>query len=180
MVDALDQWAFVRRIANPKDASKARELSAIATAADPDPWRAQLRDALDLEATDKEQALATFQELATSTPQEARHRESVSRLAYALGHLGDRETEASLLRRAQRSPRRLLINHTCPFSDGGWRRGGRASRVPWPSGPIVSLSWSPWANPGLQGGRKRPLRTDPVAACQVVCQGKPSWASGLP
>ena len=112
MVDALDQWAFVRRIAKPKEASKARELSAIATAADPDPWRAQLRDALDLEATDKEQALATFQELADSTPQEVRHRESVSRLAYALGHLGDRETEASLLRRAQRAhPEDFWINH---------------------------------------------------------------------
>jgi serine/threonine-protein kinase len=112
MVDALDQWAFVRRVANPKDASKARELSAIATAADPDPWRAQLRDALDLEATDKEQALATLQELAASKPDESRHRESISRLAYALGHLGDRETEASLLRRAQRAqPDDFWINH---------------------------------------------------------------------
>jgi serine/threonine-protein kinase len=112
MVDALDQWAFVRRIANPKDASKAHELSTIATAADPDPWRVRLRDALDLEATDKEQALATFKELAASTPEETRHRESVSRLAYALGNLGDRETEASLLRRAQRAhPEDFWINH---------------------------------------------------------------------
>lgn len=112
MVDALDQWAFVRRVANPKDTSKARELSAIATAADTDPWRARLREALDLEATDKQQALATFQELAASTPQEARHGESISRLAYALGHLGDRETEASLLRRAQLAhPEDFWINH---------------------------------------------------------------------
>jgi tetratricopeptide (TPR) repeat protein len=112
VVDALDQWAFVRRVANPRDASKARQLSAIATAADPDPWRSRLRDALDLEATDKEQARATFQELAASTPEEVLHRESISRLAYALGRLGDRETEASLLRRAQRAhPEDFWINH---------------------------------------------------------------------
>src|SRR5207253_10731087 len=51
VVDALDQWAFVRRVANPRDASKARRLSAVAKAADPDPWRCRLRDALDLEST---------------------------------------------------------------------------------------------------------------------------------
>ncbi len=112
MVDALDQWAFVRRIAYPKDASKARELSAIATAADPDPWRSRLREALDREGTDPGQSLATFQELAASTPQEARCRESISRLAFVLGQLGDRETESDLLRRAQRAhPEDFWINH---------------------------------------------------------------------
>ena len=54
MVDALDQWAFVRRVANPWDASKARHLSAVAKAADPDSWRCPLRDALDLESTERE------------------------------------------------------------------------------------------------------------------------------
>ncbi len=112
LVDALDQWAFVRRVANPQDPSQARQLSEIATAADPDPWRSRLRDALDLESADKEQARETFQDLAASTPEEVLHRESISRLAYALGHLGDRETEAALLRRAQRAhPEDFWINH---------------------------------------------------------------------
>ena len=112
MVDALDQWAFVRRVANPRDASKARLLSAVAKAADPDPWRCRLRDALDLEATDRERARATFRELAATAPEEALHRESISRLAYALGHLGEREGETALLRRAQRAhPEDFWINH---------------------------------------------------------------------
>ena len=111
MVDALDQWAFIRRVANPRDASKARLLSAIAKAADPDPWRCRLRDALDLEATDRERARAAFQELAATAPDDALHRESISRLAYALGHLGEREKETALLRRAQRAhPEDFWIN----------------------------------------------------------------------
>ena len=112
MVDSLDQWAFVRRLANPRDASQARQVSEIATAADPDPWRSRLREALDLEATDQEQARARFLELAASTPEEDLHRESISRLAYALGQLGEREEEASLLRRAQQAhPADFWINH---------------------------------------------------------------------
>jgi serine/threonine-protein kinase len=112
LVDALDQWAFVRRVANPRDASKVRHLSAIAKAADPDPWRCRLRDALDTEAADRERARTTFRELAATVPEEALHRESVSRLAYALGHLGEREMETSLLRRVQKAhPDDFWINH---------------------------------------------------------------------
>ncbi len=112
IVDALDQWAFVRRIAYPWGPSRFHQLLAIARAADPDPWRCRLRDALQLEAKDKEQAVRTFRELAVSAPEEDLHRESVSRLAYALGHLGEREMETSLLRRAQRSqPEHFWINY---------------------------------------------------------------------
>jgi serine/threonine-protein kinase len=112
LVDALDQWAFVRRIVYRRDPTKARHLSAIAKVADPDPWRSRLRDALDLESTDREQSRTIFLELASSTPDDVLHRESISRLAYALGHLGEREMEASLLRRAQRAhPDDFWINH---------------------------------------------------------------------
>src|SRR3954447_18955006 len=112
MVDALDQWAFVRRVANPRDASKARPLAVIAKAADPDPWRCRLRDALDLESTDRERARAAFEELAATAPENALHRESLSRLAYALGGLGKQEAASSLLRRAQRAhPDDFWINH---------------------------------------------------------------------
>lgn len=112
MVDALDQWAFVRRVADPRDDSRARRLSAVARAADPDPWRCRLRDALDVEPTDRELARSTLRELAATAPEEALHRESISRLAYALGHLGERERETALLRRAQRAhPEDFWINH---------------------------------------------------------------------
>jgi serine/threonine-protein kinase len=112
VVDALDQWAFVRRIVYRHKPSKARHLSAIAKAADPDPWRSRLRDALDLEATDKEHSRTVFLELASSTPDDVRHRESISRLAYALGQLGERATETALLRNAQRAhPEDFWINH---------------------------------------------------------------------
>lgn len=112
MVDAIDQWTFVRRMTNAKDVSKARHLSAVARAADPDPWRCRLRDALDLEATDREGARATFRELAANAPEEPLHRESISRLAYALGQLGEREREATLLRGVQRAhPDDFWINH---------------------------------------------------------------------
>jgi len=112
MVDALDQWAFVRRVANPRDASKARLLSAVTKAADPDPWRCRLRDALDFEATDRKRARDSFSELAATVPDEALHLESISRLAYALGHIGERERETALLRRAQKThPEDFCINH---------------------------------------------------------------------
>jgi hypothetical protein len=112
LVDALDQWAFVRRVAYPKDASTARRLAAVAKAADPDPWRCRLRDALDLEATDRKRARAAALELAASAPEGELHRESISRLAFALGQLGELETETSLLRRAQQAhPEDFWVNH---------------------------------------------------------------------
>jgi serine/threonine-protein kinase len=100
LVDALDQWAFVRRVLK---SPRVRHLSAVAKAADPDPWRCRLRDALDLEATDRKRARAIFEELAASAPEEVLHGESISRLAFALGFLGDKERAAALLRRAQRA-----------------------------------------------------------------------------
>ena len=114
LVDALDQWTFVRRVANPKDASKARHLAAVARAADPDPWRCRVRDALDVESADREGARAAFEELAATAPEGALHRESLSRLAFALGRFGKKEKEAamSLLRRAQRAhPDDFWINY---------------------------------------------------------------------
>jgi serine/threonine-protein kinase len=100
LVDALDQWAFIRRVLR---SPRVRHLSAVAKAADPDPWRCRLRDALDLETKDRGTARAAFEELASSAPEEVLHRESISRLAFALGVLGDKERAAAPLRRAQRA-----------------------------------------------------------------------------
>lgn len=103
MVNALDQWTFLRRKWTPRDDAPARHLSAVARAADPDPWRCRLRQALDLEPTDRDQARAIFENLAATAPEDVRYRESISRLAFALRHLGDKETAISLLRRVQRA-----------------------------------------------------------------------------
>jgi serine/threonine-protein kinase len=131
IVDALDQWTFVRRVANPWDASKARHLSAVAKAADPDPWRCRLRDALDLESKDRVGARVVFEELAASAPQDALHRESLSRLAFALGHFGkkEKETATSLLRRAQQAhPDDFWINYDLGRSLMGIGRPDDAAR----------------------------------------------------
>ena len=129
MVDALDQWAFVRRVANPRDASKARTLADIAKAADPDSWRCRLRDALDLDATDRERARAAFEELAATAPEKVLHRESLSRLAYALGTHGQKEAAASLLKRAQRAhPDDFWINYDLGRSLMGTGRPDEAAR----------------------------------------------------
>ena len=159
MVDALDQWAFVRRVANPRDASKARHLSAVAKAADPDPWRCRLRDALDLEATDRERARAAFEELAATAPEEVLHRESISRLAYALGHLGERETETSLLRRAQRAhPEDFWINYDLARSLMGAGRPDEAVRFY--SAAVAIRPRSELARRGLGEALRAAGRTD--------------------
>jgi serine/threonine-protein kinase len=102
LVNALDQWTFLRRMVKPQDMSGARHISAVAKAADPDPWRCRLRDMLELEGKDRTQARAAFEELAATAPQDVRYRESLSRLAFALGNLGDMESAIALLRRVQR------------------------------------------------------------------------------
>jgi serine/threonine protein kinase len=114
LVNALDQWTFIRRLLAPRDALGARHLSAVAKVADPDPWRCRVRDALDLESTDREGARTAFEELAATAPEDALHREILSRLAFALGRLGKKEKEAAtaLLRRAQRAhPGDFWINY---------------------------------------------------------------------
>jgi eukaryotic-like serine/threonine-protein kinase len=129
MVDALDQWAFVRRVANPRDSSKAGALAAVAKAADQDPWRNRLRDALDLDATDRARAGAAFEELAATAPEVVLHRESLSRLAYALGSHGRKEEAASLLGRAQRAhPDDFWINYDLARSLMGSGRPAEAAR----------------------------------------------------
>ncbi len=112
MVNALDQWTFVRWAIAPHDPSRARQLSAIAREADPDPWRCRLRDALDLSPEDAKQARATFEDLAATAPGDVRYGESISRLAFALGRQGDHTLEISLLRRVQQAqPDDFWINH---------------------------------------------------------------------
>lgn len=101
LVNSLDQWAFVHQHIATGESPQARQLSAIAKVADPDPWRCRVRDALDLSLTEKAQALDAFRELATLAPQEFQYRESISRLAFGLWDLGDQDRSIALLRKAQ-------------------------------------------------------------------------------
>jgi serine/threonine protein kinase len=129
MVDALDQWAFVRRRMTPRDASKARHLSAVAKVADPEPWRCRLRDALDLDEKDWGQARANFKELAAAAPEDVLHHESISRLAFNLRHFGDPEMAITLLKRAQRAyPDDFWINYDLAGSLMGAGRPDEAVR----------------------------------------------------
>jgi serine/threonine-protein kinase len=129
MVDALDQWTFICRVLALRNAPGARHLTAVAKAADTDPWRCRLRDALELESTDQERARAAFEELAATAPQDALHRESLSRLAFALGRLGKKETATTLLRRAQQAhPDDFWINYDLARSLMGTERPDEAAR----------------------------------------------------
>jgi tetratricopeptide (TPR) repeat protein len=131
LVNALDQWAFIRRVLVPRGSPGARHLSAVAKSADPDPWRCRLRDALDLESKDREGARAAFEELAATAPADTLHRESLSRLAFALGRFGkkEKETATSLLGRAQRAhPDDFWINYDLARSLMGTGRSDEAAR----------------------------------------------------
>jgi serine/threonine-protein kinase len=129
MVDALDQWAFVRRMMPRRDTAGARHLAAVARAADPDPWRCRVRDALDLESADRERARVAFEELAATAPEDSLHRESLSRLAFALWSLGRKELSTALLRRAQRArPDDFWINYDLARSLLGTGRPDEAAR----------------------------------------------------
>jgi serine/threonine-protein kinase len=146
MVDALDQWAFIRRVLR---SPRVRHLSVVAKAADPDPWRCRLRDALDLESKDRESARAAFEELAASAPDEVLHRESISRLAFALGHLGDKERAAALLRRAQRAhPDDFWIN--CDLAGSLMGAGQPDEAVRFYSVAVAIRPRSEWALRGLR------------------------------
>jgi Flp pilus assembly protein TadD len=100
LLGALDQWIFARQRHDP---AGARRLIAVSRAADPDPWRRRLRDALDSKDADKGQALAVLGQLAASPAVADLPGETMARLAWALSHLGDREKAISLLRIAQRA-----------------------------------------------------------------------------
>jgi serine/threonine-protein kinase len=100
---ALDCWADDRRSSRqPKDVNWKR-LFAVAQAADPDPWRRQVRDAV--ERGDKK----TLGQLATSANVRELPPQSLSLLVHR-GHL-DLKLEQSLLRQAQRErPEDAMIN----------------------------------------------------------------------
>ncbi len=106
---ALDDWAAVRRD-RKKDRTGAAALSAIARAADPDPWRDRLRAALDL--PDQTARLAVLKDLAHAAPTEALGPVSLDLLGRALKDADDPAGAEAVLRRAQeRYPGDVWINY---------------------------------------------------------------------
>jgi tetratricopeptide (TPR) repeat protein len=106
---ALDDWAAVRRDKRT-DADGARRLGAAARAADPDPWRCDLRDALDL--PDKEARLAALRALARAARFEELGPISLDLLGRALDAAGDADRAVAVLRAAQHQhPGDVWINY---------------------------------------------------------------------
>ena len=105
----LDDWASVRRdLLN--DAAGAKRLAAAARRADPDPWRDQLRDALEI--ADRPARRARLSALAASTAGQARPPVSLDLLGKALGDVGAWAEAESVLRRGVRDhPGDLWLNY---------------------------------------------------------------------
>jgi tetratricopeptide (TPR) repeat protein len=109
MAAALDDWASVRR-EKMRDRVGALRLTEAARAADPDPWRNRLRDALDLpERHDRAEALRA---LARSAEIDKLPPVSLTLLGSALTEAGDPQTGEGILRAAQRlHPGEVELNY---------------------------------------------------------------------
>jgi eukaryotic-like serine/threonine-protein kinase len=106
---ALDNWAAVRR-SRRRDRPGAERLAQAARAADADPWRNQLRDAL--EASKGPQRLEELRGLARTAKVDLLPAVSLDLLGSALGDAGDPQLAEGVLRRAQRrSPGDVWLNY---------------------------------------------------------------------
>ena len=109
LVAALDDWAAVRR-GRLGDRIGAIRLSDAARAADPDPWRAELRDAL--EQTGRAARLTALQAAARSARFDELGAVSLDLLGKALASAGDLpEAEAVLRAAQQRHPGDVWVNY---------------------------------------------------------------------
>jgi serine/threonine-protein kinase len=120
---ALDRWAFNRRMMYPRDLAGARRLVDLARAADPDPWRNRLRDALELSNSDMKLGREALERLAASADASSLPVASVERLATDLFNQGSDTIALSLFRRAQRAhPGDFWINFNLALAE--MRSGG--------------------------------------------------------
>ncbi len=109
MAAALDDWAAIRRSWRPNAAGAAR-LGEAARVADPDPWRIELRIALD--QPDKTARLGRLHALADAAKSEEQGAISLHLLGRALGGAGDVARAESVLRVAQRKyPGDVWVNY---------------------------------------------------------------------
>jgi serine/threonine-protein kinase len=105
LASALDQWAILRRSRVLHDPAGADRLVAVARAADPDPWRNDLRDTVGRLDGGPARRLQALERLAATADVEHLPVTSVTRLATSLAIFGRRDTAIALLRRAQASHR---------------------------------------------------------------------------
>ena len=96
---ALDDWARIRR-EKRHDRSGAERVALAARAADPDPWRNRLRDALD--APEGQKRFDALRDLARSAQVDDLPAVSLDLLGSALREAGDPQRAEAVLRRAQR------------------------------------------------------------------------------
>jgi tetratricopeptide (TPR) repeat protein len=103
LVDALDEWSSVRR---RKDAAGSTALTAVAAAADSDPWRWQVREAAKQKDGITLAALADSPDLLRQPPN------GLLMLAGTLHLRGRKVTQIDVLRRAQRQyPGDFFVNY---------------------------------------------------------------------
>ena len=129
---ALDDWAALRRDLL-KDAAGAKRLATTARSADPDPWRNQLRDALEI--ADRPARRARLTTLAASIEAEPRPPISFDLLGKALADVGARAEAESVLRRGVRAhPGDLWLNYDLARTLEKLARGMRPSAIIPPRG----------------------------------------------
>ncbi len=102
---ALDFWSSMRRRAGKTGPPDWKRLLAVAKLADPDPWRKELRDALQRRDRKALEAVAATADVPSLSPA------TLHLLGYALSDVGAAEHAVSLLRQAQRQyPGDLWLN----------------------------------------------------------------------
>jgi len=107
---ALDDWAAIRR-GKMNDAAGAARLSEAARVADPDPWRIELRKALD--QSDKAVRLTGLQALAKTAKFDELGAISLQLLGTGLSEAGDTALAESVLRTAQQKhPRDVWVSYS--------------------------------------------------------------------
>jgi serine/threonine-protein kinase len=107
---ALDDWAATRR-GKMNDGAGAARLSEASRVADPDPWRIELRKALD--QSDKAARLTGLQALAKTAKFDELGAISLELLGTGLSYAGGRALAESVLRTAQQKhPRDVWVNYS--------------------------------------------------------------------
>jgi serine/threonine-protein kinase len=124
---SLDTWAVVRRSLDQRrdidHAAVAGRLMTAARAADPDPWRNRLRDALDRRDLEVYRRLAQDKDLAQRGPV------SLWLLGHGLEFLGDRPSALDVLYRARRAyPGDYWLNGELGLALLGGRRRGTGAQ----------------------------------------------------
>jgi serine/threonine protein kinase/Flp pilus assembly protein TadD len=115
MVQALDEWAAMRKRARGDDDARWKKLLDVARQADADDWRNRCRDAL--EKRDRE----SLEELAQSIPIQEAPPATVYLLGQTLLDLGSVEKAAELLRAGQRShPGDFWLNDALGYLSRRW------------------------------------------------------------